>query len=98
MKSAIQSAVLAISFVPTRSVCDLVTLRVPQSRRPRPPIRWTDGPGRLLARVVPLADVLIIGRPATVVKPKDFATFLYVGQALPATVIRYAAEAHRRRM
>ena len=29
-------------------------------------------------------------------KPKDFASFLYVGQVLQATVIKYAAEAHRR--
>jgi beta-mannosidase len=31
-------------------------------------------------------------------KPKDFASFLYVGQVLQATVIKFAAEAHRRRM
>jgi beta-mannosidase len=31
-------------------------------------------------------------------KPKDFASFLYVSQVLQATVIDYAAEAHRRRM
>ena len=31
-------------------------------------------------------------------KPKDFASFLYVGQVLQATVIQYAAEAHRRAM
>jgi beta-mannosidase len=31
-------------------------------------------------------------------KPKDFASFLYVGQVLQGTVIKYAAEAHRRRM
>ena len=31
-------------------------------------------------------------------KPKDFASFLYVGQVLQATVIKYAAEAHRRAM
>jgi len=31
-------------------------------------------------------------------KPKDFASFLYVGQVLQATVIKYAAEAHRRQM
>ena len=31
-------------------------------------------------------------------QPKDFASFLYVGQVLQATVIKYAAEAHRRRM
>ncbi len=31
-------------------------------------------------------------------KPKDFASFLYVSQVLQATVISYAAEAHRRRM
>ena len=31
-------------------------------------------------------------------KPKDFASFLYVGQVLQATVIKYAAEAHRRKM
>jgi beta-mannosidase len=31
-------------------------------------------------------------------RPKDFASFLYVGQVLQATVIKYAAEAHRRRM
>jgi beta-mannosidase len=30
--------------------------------------------------------------------PKDFASFLYVGQILQATVIQYAAEAHRRQM
>ncbi|HEY6476648.1 MAG TPA: glycoside hydrolase family 2 protein [Polyangia bacterium] len=30
--------------------------------------------------------------------PKDFASFLYVGQVLQATVIKYAAEAHRRAM
>jgi len=30
--------------------------------------------------------------------PKDFASFLYVSQVLQATVIQYAAEAHRRRM
>jgi beta-mannosidase len=30
--------------------------------------------------------------------PKDFASFLYVGQVLQATVISYAAEAHRRAM
>jgi beta-mannosidase len=30
--------------------------------------------------------------------PKDFASFLYVGQVLQATVITYAAEAHRRAM
>jgi beta-mannosidase len=30
--------------------------------------------------------------------PKDFASFLYVGQVLQATVIQYAAEAHRRQM
>jgi beta-mannosidase len=31
-------------------------------------------------------------------QPKDFASFLYVGQVLQATVITYAAEAHRRAM
>ena len=31
-------------------------------------------------------------------KPKDFASFLYVSQVLQATVIGYAAEAHRRKM
>jgi len=31
-------------------------------------------------------------------QPKDFASFLYVGQVLQATVIKYAAEAHRRQM
>jgi beta-mannosidase len=31
-------------------------------------------------------------------KPKDFASFLYMSQVLQATVIGYAAEAHRRRM
>ena len=31
-------------------------------------------------------------------RPKDFASFLYVGQVLQATVIKYAAEAHRRAM
>ncbi len=31
-------------------------------------------------------------------KPKDFASFLYMSQVLQATVISYAAEAHRRRM
>jgi beta-mannosidase len=31
-------------------------------------------------------------------RPKDFASFLYVGQVLQAIVIKYAAEAHRRRM
>ena len=31
-------------------------------------------------------------------KPKDFASFLYVGQVLQAIVIKYAAEAHRRAM
>jgi beta-mannosidase len=30
--------------------------------------------------------------------PKDFASFLYVGQVLQATVITYAVEAHRRAM
>jgi beta-mannosidase len=30
--------------------------------------------------------------------PKDFASFLYVGQVLQATVIKFAAEAHRRAM
>jgi beta-mannosidase len=30
--------------------------------------------------------------------PRDFASFLYVGQVLQATVIQYAAEAHRRAM
>ena len=30
--------------------------------------------------------------------PKDFGSFLYVGQVLQATVIQYAAEAHRRQM
>lgn len=30
--------------------------------------------------------------------PKDFASFLYVSQVLQATVIKYGAEAHRRRM
>lgn len=30
--------------------------------------------------------------------PKDFASFLYVGQVLQARVIQYAAEAHRRQM
>jgi beta-mannosidase len=30
--------------------------------------------------------------------PKDFASFLYVGQVLQATVIKFAAEAHRRQM
>jgi beta-mannosidase len=30
--------------------------------------------------------------------PKDFASFLYVSQVLQAIVIRFAAEAHRRRM
>jgi beta-mannosidase len=29
--------------------------------------------------------------------PKDFASFLYVSQVLQATIIQYAAEAHRRR-
>jgi len=31
-------------------------------------------------------------------KPKDFASFLYVGQVLQGTVIKYAVEAHRRAM
>ncbi|HMF41377.1 MAG TPA: glycoside hydrolase family 2 protein [Polyangia bacterium] len=31
-------------------------------------------------------------------KPKDFASFLYVGQVLQGIVIKYAAEAHRRAM
>jgi len=31
-------------------------------------------------------------------RPKDFASFLYVGQVLQATVIKFAAEAHRRAM
>jgi beta-mannosidase len=31
-------------------------------------------------------------------RPKDFASFLYVGQVLQGTVIKYAAEAHRRAM
>ena len=31
-------------------------------------------------------------------KPKDFASFLYVGQILQATIIKYAAETHRRQM
>jgi beta-mannosidase len=31
-------------------------------------------------------------------QPKDFASFLYVGQILQATVIKYAAETHRRQM
>jgi beta-mannosidase len=31
-------------------------------------------------------------------KPRDFASFLYVGQVLQAVVIKYAAEAHRRKM
>jgi len=31
-------------------------------------------------------------------KPKDFASFLYIGQVLQATVIKYAAEVHRRKM
>jgi beta-mannosidase len=31
-------------------------------------------------------------------KPKDFASFLYVGQVLQGVVIKYAAEAHRRAM
>ncbi|MES1205038.1 MAG: glycoside hydrolase family 2 protein, partial [Pseudomonadota bacterium] len=31
-------------------------------------------------------------------KPKDFPSFLYVGQVLQATVIQFAAEAHRRQM
>lgn len=31
-------------------------------------------------------------------KPKDFASFLYVGQVLQGIVIKYAAEAHRRQM
>jgi beta-mannosidase len=31
-------------------------------------------------------------------KPKDFASFLYVSQVLQATVIQFAAEAHRRKM
>jgi beta-mannosidase len=31
-------------------------------------------------------------------QPKDFANFLYVGQVLQGIVIKYAAEAHRRRM
>ena len=31
-------------------------------------------------------------------KPKDFPSFLYVGQVLQARVIQYAAEAHRRQM
>jgi beta-mannosidase len=31
-------------------------------------------------------------------KPKDFASFLYVGQVLQGTIIKYAAEAHRRAM
>jgi beta-mannosidase len=30
--------------------------------------------------------------------PKDFASFLYVGQVLQGIIIKYAAEAHRRRM
>jgi beta-mannosidase len=31
-------------------------------------------------------------------RPKDFASFLYVGQVLQAMIIKYAAEAHRRAM
>jgi beta-mannosidase len=31
-------------------------------------------------------------------RPKDFASFLYVGQVLQATIIEFAARAHRRRM
>ncbi len=31
-------------------------------------------------------------------KPKDFASFLYVGQVLQAIIIKYAVEAHRRAM
>jgi beta-mannosidase len=31
-------------------------------------------------------------------RPKDFASFLYVGQVLQGIVIKYAAEAHRRQM
>ena len=31
-------------------------------------------------------------------RPKDFTSFLYVGQVLQGTVIKYAAEAHRRAM
>jgi beta-mannosidase len=31
-------------------------------------------------------------------EPRDFASFLYVGQVLQASVIKYAAEAHRRAM
>jgi len=31
-------------------------------------------------------------------RPRDFASFLYVGQVLQATVIKFAAEAHRRAM
>lgn len=31
-------------------------------------------------------------------KPKDFASFLYVGQVLQAEIIKYAAESHRRAM
>ena len=31
-------------------------------------------------------------------QPKDFASFLYVGQLVQATVIKFAAEAHRRQM
>lgn len=31
-------------------------------------------------------------------EPKDFDSFLYVSQVLQATIVKYAAEAHRRRM
>jgi beta-mannosidase len=65
-----------------------------------PPDEWRiDSPILLAHQRHPRGNELIrIYMDRDFRKPKDFASFLYVSQVLQAVVIRYAAEAHRRRM
>ena len=64
------------------------------------PSDWDiDGPVMLAHQRHPRGNALIrtyLARDFR--RPRDFASFLYVGQVLQATIIQYAAEAHRRRM
>jgi beta-mannosidase len=64
------------------------------------PSDWDiDGPVMLAHQRHPRGNALIrtyLARDFR--RPRDFASFLYVGQVLQATIIEYAAEAHRRQM
>ena len=64
-----------------------------------PPAEWRiDSPAMLAHQRHPRGNQLIdtyMDRDFR--KPKDFASFLYVSQVLQATIIEYAANAHRRR-